>query len=220
SSYFQPSPASSASGNHGVMDQSLEASVSDEEVIAEELQENPITPESVHNLLSDNLGSLSVALYPGTNRRASQSSGTSIPSGPNIITPRQSWQSRPLTDDSFATFVNTSLAYDQEKSFASQAGTAYPLMSQTASNYDSGNCYMNALPTPSSASASFSHSLTGGGSSDLPKPSTPPITAGIPNAPQAGAPPGPNAGERPGNPFPVTSTTLPTLREDSTELMR
>ncbi|KAJ1656245.1 hypothetical protein IWQ61_004154 [Dispira simplex] len=219
-SYFQPSPASSASDNRGVMDQSLEVNGSDEEVIAEELQENPLTPESVHSLLSDNLGSLSVALYPGTNRRASQSSGTSVPLGLSIITPRQSWQNRPLTDDCFATFVNISLAYDHEKSYVSHASTAYPRMSQTSSNYDSGNYYMNALPTPASTSASFSQSLTRDGSSDSHKLSTPPITAAIPNIPQAGVLPGPNAGERPGNPFPTTSTTLPTLREDSTELTR
>ncbi|KAJ1916086.1 hypothetical protein IWQ60_008219 [Tieghemiomyces parasiticus] len=100
--FRQLSPASSPS-EAAAGDQSPEAGGSDDEAIAEELKENPLTPESVRGLLNSNLGSLSVVLDPGTNRRMSQSSGSSAA----VVSPRQSWTTGP---SSKAPSVNGSVA--------------------------------------------------------------------------------------------------------------
>ncbi|KAJ1971549.1 hypothetical protein H4R35_005197 [Dimargaris xerosporica] len=86
-SMLQPSPTSSSSSGGGHRDPGESEPELDE--LEQELQEDPLTPESVRDLLSDNLSLLSVMLYPGTGRRPSQSSDNTTA----IASPRQSWHS-------------------------------------------------------------------------------------------------------------------------------
>ncbi|KAJ1983340.1 hypothetical protein H4R34_001326, partial [Dimargaris verticillata] len=84
---LQPSPTSSSSSGGGTRDPGDSEPELDE--LDQELQDDPLTPESVRDLLSDNLSLLSVMLYPGTGRRPSQSSDNTTA----IASPRQSWHS-------------------------------------------------------------------------------------------------------------------------------
>ncbi|RKP33585.1 hypothetical protein BJ085DRAFT_37970 [Dimargaris cristalligena] len=134
--YFQPSPVSSSSGDRS----GAELSGSENEEIADELQQNPLTPESVRGLLNDNIGSLSIMLYPGTNRRASQSSDSTA-----IMSPRLSWASRANSRLSGASHSN----YSPVLPDLHQGAVSGPDggSSQPRSYFDS-MLYKHPLPTP------------------------------------------------------------------------